>query len=149
MKEEADLGALIQEGNRLLMYQQVDGARSTYLEVWRRATGSGDDYFACAAAHMLGVMESMPLEERLRWHLASLERANRVTDGRVEAWYASIYVNLGQVYRLLDQPGDALASYEQALAHSQAPDGASYAEALREPVERAIAELRQRAQDDQ
>jgi tetratricopeptide (TPR) repeat protein len=148
VSDEMDLGALLQEGNRLLMYRQDDEARATYLEVWRRASEMGDEYYACAAAHMLGVMESMPLEEKLHWHLVSLERANRVEDGRVDSWYASIYVNLGHVHRLLNQPADALACYEQALLHSHSMDDPSYAGSIREPIEKALAELRDSVQPE-
>ena len=142
MVDSIDLGARIEEGIRLLTYRQTDEARSVFLEVWRIALGSGDHYYACAAAHMLGVMEPMPLEEKLGWHLESLDQANRVRDGRVGGWYPSIHINLGLVYRLLNKPAEALSCYERAMLHTDALEDASYAEALRSSIEKAVTGLK-------
>ena len=141
MADDTNLWERIEEGNRLLVYGQDEEAQAVYLDVWRAASGTGDHYTACAVAHMLGTIKSMPPEEKLRWHLASLEQADRVLDGRADSWYASIYLNLGHIHKQLGQPTAAQAYFQQAKTHTWALDDQSYAEALRAAIDEALREL--------
>jgi len=79
--EDHDLMKLIRKAGRLHEEGRDSDAQAVYLDVWKQADKPEDDYHACMAAHMLGVMETS-LDEKLRWHVESLERANRVQDRR-------------------------------------------------------------------
>lgn len=142
MADDLDLTARLGQGNGLLLEGRRDEARSAFLEVWQEACDTGDHYAACAAAHMLGTIESTPPEERLEWHLASLERARQVSDGRVDGWYASIYINLGNSYRQLNRLVEALECYREGLK-TQAVDDSPYSRAVRTEIQKAIGEVQQ------
>jgi hypothetical protein len=90
--EDHDLMKLIRKAGRLHEEGRDPEAQAVYLDVWRQADERGDDYHACLAAHGLGVLEPSSMDEKLRWHVESLERANRVRDGRRTAgFYPSLY----------------------------------------------------------
>lgn len=116
-------------------------ARAVYREVWQRANERGDDYAACVAAHMLGVSEPMPPDEKLRWHLASLERADRVPDGRAAQLYASIYANLGYVHAHGQRHDEAREAYRLARRHTAALDDNVYGQGLRAQIDWALGQL--------
>ncbi len=123
MNSDVDLMCLLLKAKQYQDDGSIEMARSAYLDVWYRSDAYGDDYHACIAAHMLGIMDSLSLEEKLLWHLASLDRANRVGDGRTEGFYASIHTNLGYVYVQLGRHKVALKHY---------CDAQRYAESLRD-----------------
>jgi hypothetical protein len=79
--EDHDLMKLIRRAGRLHEEGDDDGAQAVYREVWGSAEERGDTFHACLVAHMLGVMEPS-LEEKLRWHVDSLDRAQRVGGAR-------------------------------------------------------------------
>jgi len=112
-----------------------------YQDMWRHAAERGDDYGACVAAHMLGVSEPMPLDEKLRWHLESLERANQVADGRAAKLYASIYSNLGYVYAHSNRHDEAREAYRVARRHTKALDDDVYGRGLRAQIDWALGQL--------
>lgn len=142
MANLADLSSRVKEANRFLLSGRSAEARAAFLGAWEAASILGDDFSACAAAHMLGVMEPMPPDWKLRWHDEALERAKRVRDGRVDTWYASLYLNLGSAYRLVGRLKDAIAHYELAERHARVLDDSPYADAIRESVRQTLAELR-------
>src|ERR671934_65262 len=57
----------LQEAGRAYGAGDKDAARAGYLAVWEEARAAGDDYHACAAAHMLGVSEPTPAAEKMAW----------------------------------------------------------------------------------
>lgn len=134
--------ARLMEGNQLLLTSRGDEARAIFLKVWDEATANADHFCACAVAHMLGVMEPHPPEWKLRWQRAALEHAELVRDGRVDGWYPSLYINLGKVYRLLDQPAEAIRCYELAEARVKALDASPYVDVIRANIEKVLVELR-------
>src|SRR5262249_43404682 len=89
---------------------------------------------------MLGVMEPSP-EERLRWHLASLARAQRVDGERVAGFYPSLLVNLGSVYRQLGRRDEALAAYRRARQDAHILKDEAYGDGIRADIARGLAEL--------
>jgi tetratricopeptide (TPR) repeat protein len=136
-----DLWARFEEGVALASIGRASEAREALLRLWQDASDAGDDYAACAVAHMLGAMEPMSPEVKLAWHRASLERANRIRDGRVDDWYASIYLNLANAYRLLGQPAEALDNYQLARHHLHALDNSDYAAALGASIDHAMGKM--------
>ena len=121
-----------------------DEARALYLDAWERAQWGGDAYHACVAAHMLGVSEPMPFDEKLRWHLVSLEWADLVTDGRSAPFYASIFSNLGYVYAHTDRRAEAHGCYLLAREHTAALPDDEYGRSLREQIAWALGQLGER-----
>lgn len=63
-----------------------DGARALYTELWDEATGSGNQYQACAVAHFMAHAHVEP-ESQLDWHLRALHAADAVGDERIRAFY--------------------------------------------------------------
>ncbi|HLQ30528.1 MAG TPA: hypothetical protein VK140_14950 [Ktedonobacteraceae bacterium] len=63
-----------------------DGARALYTELWDEATGSGNQYQACAVAHFMAHAHVEP-KSQLDWHLRALHAADAVGDERIRAFY--------------------------------------------------------------
>ncbi|MEJ8649359.1 hypothetical protein WKI65_14990 [Streptomyces sp. MS1.AVA.3] len=106
MRAEADG----QDGRALGLFQQA----------WEIAA---DDYEACIAAHYLARHQNSP-EETLRWNQECLERADRVGDERVDGFYPSLYVNLGQACRRLGRTAQAHTYFARAAERvGEAPEG--------------------------
>lgn len=89
---------------------QTDEARALYQQAWEAAQ---DDFEACIAAHYVARHQAQP-EDRLHWNQVALDRANAVGDSRVQAFYPSLYLNLGHAFELLGQPDQAQRYYDLA-----------------------------------
>jgi tetratricopeptide (TPR) repeat protein len=98
------------EGTQAEFQGQIDRARSCYQQAWEAVQ---DDYDACIAAHYLARCQEHP-EERLHWNQIALERAEAVADARVQDFYPSLYLNLGQSYELLGKRTEAKRYYDLA-----------------------------------
>ncbi|MEU6056595.1 hypothetical protein [Streptomyces sp. NPDC047097] len=81
------------------MRAEADGrgtdALALFRQAWERA---GDDYEACVAAHYLARHQPSP-EQTLHWNRVCLERADRVGDERVRAFYPSLHAAMGRAHQ--------------------------------------------------
>ena len=141
MSDENNLLLLLRAAGKRRNNGEGDEAYARYLEVWHQADKIGDDYHACIAAHMLGVTEPMPLQEKLRWHIESLNRADKVRDERTTAFYASIYMNLAYVYVHIGCRSEALAYCLKAHHHTSVLDDDDYGKKIRASIAAARADL--------
>ena len=87
-------------------------ARTLFAQAWaiRR-----DDYDACIAAHFVAPHQDAP-EETLRWNALAVAHAEAVLDGRAQTLLASVYLNLGESYRLAGEQAKAVTAMERARA---------------------------------
>ncbi|MGW9174766.1 hypothetical protein [Streptomyces decoyicus] len=130
------------------MRAEADGQAGRALGLFQRAWEiAADDYEACIAAHYLARHQNSP-EETLRWNQECLERADRVGDARVDGFYPSLYVNLGQACRRLGRTAEAHTYFARAAERvGEAPEGQygdwnrfAIAEGLRETASESAAE---------
>jgi tetratricopeptide (TPR) repeat protein len=98
------------EGTQAEFQGNLDQARACYQKAWEAAQ---DDYEACIAAHYVARFRDNP-KERLHWNQLALEKANRVADQRVQPFYPSLYLNIGQSYELLGNRVEAQKYYDLA-----------------------------------
>jgi hypothetical protein len=89
---------------------QPDVAHAFYLEAWEMAQ---DDFEACIAAHYVA-RHQPDLQQKLHWNQIALDRAEAVTDGRVQTFYPSLYLNMGQSFELLGNDVEAERYYAKA-----------------------------------
>ena len=82
---------------------------------WQAAT---DDYEACIAAHYVARYEESK-EGALRWNQQALACAQAVNDGRVEAFYPSLYLNMGRAHENLGDQAAAQHYYILAARSSR------------------------------
>jgi hypothetical protein len=98
----------------------VEGDRAAARELFARAwTIHRDDYEASVAAHFMARHQDTA-EESLRWNILAVAHAEAVADERANVLLASLYLNLGESYRLVGDPAKASAAAERArdaLAH--------------------------------
>ncbi|MFC9228149.1 hypothetical protein ACFTZI_04140 [Streptomyces decoyicus] len=106
------------------MRAEADGQAGRALGLFQQAwETAADDYEACIAAHYLARHQNSP-EETLRWNQECLERADRVGDARVDGFYPSLYVNLGQACRRLGRTALAHGYFARAAERvGEAPEG--------------------------
>ena len=112
MMENNPVVALCVAGTQAEFRGQTGQARGLYRRAWELA---GDDFEACVAAHYMARHQSDP-EQRMHWNLLALQHAEASSDGRVRAFYPSLYVNMGYACELLGQIEQAQRYYEQAAA---------------------------------
>jgi tetratricopeptide (TPR) repeat protein len=98
------------EGTQAEFRGEIDLAHSCYQKAWEYAQ---DDYEACIAAHYVARHQDDP-QQRLHWNQVALDKASAVTDGRVEEFYPSLYLNMGQSYELLGKGEEAKRYYDLA-----------------------------------
>jgi len=98
------------EGTRAEFQGRIDEARACYQKAWEAVQ---DDYDACIAAHYLARHQDHP-EERLHWNRVSLEKAEAAGDERVQDFYPSLYLNMGQSHELLGNQVEAKRYYDLA-----------------------------------
>ncbi|MFD3416989.1 hypothetical protein [Streptomyces decoyicus] len=133
------------EGMRAEADGQAGRALGLFQQAWEIAA---DDYEACIAAHYLARHQNSP-EETLRWNQECLERADRVGDARVDGFYPSLYVNLGQACRRLGRTAEAHTYFARAAERvGEAPEGQygdwnrfAIAEGLRETASESAGEV--------
>ncbi|MEV4627535.1 hypothetical protein AB0J90_14715 [Micromonospora sp. NPDC049523] len=128
---------LCQDGMRA----EAQGRRSDALALYEQAwTASVDDYDACVAAHYLARQQDDP-REILRWNTEALDRADRVGDERVAAFYPSLYVSVGLAREQLGEPEPARRAFEQAREHVGALPEDGYGEMLRTAIDDGLRRL--------
>lgn len=90
--------------------RRFDEARTYFTQAWKAAT---DDVEACIAAHYIARAQT-EVEQALWWNQIALARADKVRDGRVRTFYASLHLNLGMAHEKLGQIGIARHHYRRA-----------------------------------
>ena len=98
------------EGTQAELQGLINEARSLYQRAWKAAQ---DDYDACIAAHYVARHQESH-KERLHWNQVALDKANAVTDNRVQEFYPSLFLNMGQSYELLGNLNEAKRYYALA-----------------------------------
>lgn len=116
---------LCMEGTRAEFDGRIESARDLYQQAWEAAQ---DDYEACVAAHYVARFQESA-EETLRWNQEALNRADCVADGdiadgRVQPFYPSLYLNMGQSHERLGHQAEAQRYYKLAaeLGVTHQPD---------------------------
>jgi hypothetical protein len=71
-----------------------DEAKRLFEQAW---TDREDDFDACVAAHYLA-RHQVTAEARLDWNERALKHAEAARDDRVDSFYPSLYLNLGNSY---------------------------------------------------
>ena len=81
----------------------AEAASALFAQAWEARR---DDYDAAIAAHFVARHQPTP-EATLHWNALALEHAERVGDDRVADLLPSLYLNLGDSYRLVGRTEDA------------------------------------------
>lgn len=76
---------------------QHDEARNLAQQAWETVT---NDYEACIAAHYVARFQTEP-RQIFRWNQLALALANACEPEQVQAFYPSLYVNMGQAHEKL------------------------------------------------
>jgi tetratricopeptide (TPR) repeat protein len=98
------------EGTQAEFQGQIEKARSLYQKAWEIVQ---DDYDACIAAHYVARHQENH-QERLHWNQVALDKANAVTDGSIQEFYPSLFLNMSQSYELLGNLSEARRYYNLA-----------------------------------
>jgi hypothetical protein len=100
-------------------------ARALFVEIWAELEPDGDPFHRCAVAHAMADLQDDAKDE-LTWDLRALRAADLLTDERVAAggvagsvrgFYASLHLNLADVYLRL---GDRLGARHHVVAGREA-----------------------------
>jgi tetratricopeptide (TPR) repeat protein len=98
------------QGTQAEFQGQLAQAHALYQQAWQAAQ---DDYEGCIAAHYLARHQENP-QDKLHWNQVALNKANAVQDGRMQQFYPSLFLNMGESYELLGNHEAAQQYYELA-----------------------------------
>jgi hypothetical protein len=87
-------------------------ARELFAKAWAMCR---DDYDSSIAAHFIARHQATP-DGTLRWNALAVRHAEAVGDDRVHDLLASLYLNLGESYRVLGRNEEAAVAVERATA---------------------------------
>lgn len=122
------------EGMKAEAEGKPEEARLLFLQAWQQST---DDYDACVAAHYVARHQRTP-EETLYWNQESLTRADAVNDERVDAFYPSLYLNMGKACEDLGDIEQARKYYQLALARADGLPEGRYADMVHDGIKRGL-----------
>lgn len=94
-----------------------DKAKPYFMEAYELAKGSGEDYYAIDAVHMLQIVE--PPDKQLDWALRAIDMTEKTADQRAKKWLGPLYNNTGWTYFDMEQYENALTWFEKSLAWRQ------------------------------
>ncbi|MEV8329832.1 tetratricopeptide repeat protein [Streptomyces niveus] len=143
----------IGRGMELGQRGERDAAREVFAGVWDRLGADGDPFHICALAHSMADVQDDPREE-LVWDLRALEAADLVSDERarlagvaspVAAFYPSLHLNLGDVYRRLGEWDLARAHLERGLDAVGTLDDNGYGQLIKGGLDRLAQRLAERS----
>ncbi|MFE6027801.1 hypothetical protein [Streptomyces niveus] len=145
----AEIGRGMELGQR----GERDAAREVFAGVWDRLGADGDPFHICALAHSMADVQDHPREE-LVWDLRALEAADLVSDERarlagvaspVAAFYPSLHLNLGDVYRRLGEWDLARAHLARGLDAVGTLGDDGYGQLIRGGLDRLAQRLAERS----
>ncbi len=98
------------EGTQAEFRGQINQARSLYQQAWEAAR---DSYEACIAAHYVAHLQDN-IQDKFNWNKVALDQANASHDERVQEFYPSLFLNMGQSYERLGNLEEAKRYYDLA-----------------------------------
>ncbi len=144
MGEPDETMVQIGKGIELSQAGERADARRVFTDLWATIGLSGNPFHRCALAHSMADVQDNPADE-LVWDLRALEAADLVTDERarqagvatpLSGFYPSLQLNLGDVYRRLDDAERAHAHLELGRAALKALGDDGYAQMIRSGLDR-------------
>jgi hypothetical protein len=94
----------------------IEGDASAARELFAKAWAlHRDDYEASIAAHFLARHQATA-DDTLHWNALAVRHAEAVGDDRVDDLLASLYLNLGESYRIVGRKEEAAAALTRASA---------------------------------
>ena len=111
---------------------QPDRAHALFEQAWENAR---DDFERCVAAHYVARHQATP-EDTLLWNQESLRRAQAVERDKVQAFFPSLYLNLGHSYEILGNHERAGHYYDLAADRSRHLSDDRYGYVVRDGIAR-------------
>ncbi len=100
------------------MQAEGEGSYETARHLFQQAWETAQDHFEqCIAAHYVARHQPTP-QQTLHWNEEALRHADAVTDGRVQGFYPSLYLNLGHCHEVLGNDREAQRLYDLAAAYA-------------------------------
>jgi tetratricopeptide (TPR) repeat protein len=120
------------------MRAEAEGRNVVALTLFRQAwEGADDDYERAIAAHYLA-RQQPTIEDALWWNEESLRCARAVGDARVESFFPSLLLNLGDSLERLGRTAEAHKAYLSALTELEAQPAELRPEHVRASLEKAV-----------
>jgi tetratricopeptide (TPR) repeat protein len=125
---------LCAEGILAEMAGQLKEAARLYQQAW---LARADDYDACIVAHYVARVQSTP-QDALHWNQEALRYAETVKDGRVDAFYPSLYLNLGKAYEDAGNKEEAKKFYGLAAGKTAILSEGEYADTVKHGIAKGL-----------
>jgi tetratricopeptide (TPR) repeat protein len=119
------------------MAGKLEEALALYQQGW---DARANDYDACIVAHYMARVQQTP-EEVLRWNQESLRHAEAVSDGRVETFYPSLYLNMGKAHEDVGNKDEAKRFYGLAAEKAAVLPEGEYAKMVRRGIAQGLQRL--------
>ena len=104
---------LLERGRTYRSAKEVEKSIPLFEEAWNLANDLGEDFFAIDAAHMMAIAVD-GFDNRMKWSLLALDKAENSTSERAQKWKGSLYNNIGWDYHDNKQYEKALELFQKA-----------------------------------
>ena len=112
-------------------------AKTLYMQAWN---ASVSDLEKCIAAHYVARHQSSTAD-KLHWHKTALEFALKINDGNIRSYYPSLYLNIAKCYEDLNDYGNAMINYQNALCYEKHLPEDGYGRMIRSGIKTAMARI--------
>jgi hypothetical protein len=132
MHPENPIVRLCIEGMKAEGERRLDRARDLFEQAWTSAT---TNFEKCVAAHYVARHQPTP-EDTLHWNKESLRLAEAVGNDSVEAFFPSLYLNLGHSYEIMGDHDLARHYFDLADARSRILEVDRYGDVVLDAIRR-------------
>ena len=109
-------------------------ARMLLIKAWEQKQ---NDFEACIAAHYVARHQETP-QDTLTWNQVALDRASLLESEEIEAFYPSLYLNLGKSHSDMGNLQAARKYYELAASAASALAQNRYGDTVRDAIARGL-----------
>jgi tetratricopeptide (TPR) repeat protein len=128
---------LCSRGMEMEANKMAGEAEALYLQAWDEA---GNDFEKFTAAHYVA-RHQKSVQDKLKWDETALGFALKIGDGRMQASYPSLYLNIAKCYEDLKDIDNARKNYQVALSFvNYLPDN-GYGQLIKTGIKNGIERL--------
>lgn len=109
-------------------------ARLLFIKAWEQKQ---NDFEACIAAHYVARHQETP-QDTLTWNQVAVDRASLLEGEEIEAFYPSLYLNLGKSHEDMENLQTARKYYELADSAASALAQNRYGNTVRDAIARGL-----------
>jgi rifampin ADP-ribosylating transferase len=114
--------------------ENPEKAKDVFMQAWNEST---TDFEKFTAAHYVA-RHQPSVEDKLIWDQKALDFALKIKEDGMQAYYPSLYLNIGKCYEDLKEVDKAFKNYKTAYSYIHYLSADGYGQMIRSGIEKAI-----------